>query len=126
MITVTHSRSLVPGDVLVVGVFRYEDGTIAHGIRGKLGRWLTDAIDRLAFDAGRDSTATVPAPAWTEYRSIVFVGVGNGPETTNQIRYAAGTASRSLSGHVVVHLSARSTSHANAALEVAIADAPCF
>lgn len=120
MTTISHSRTLVPGDVLVVGVVKYPDGSLSHGIRGKLGRWTTDAIGRLEFDAGRDTATTVPAPVWSDFQKIVFVGLGNGPRVENEIRYAAGTACRSLSGHVVLHLSARSSSHANAAIEGAL------
>lgn len=120
MTTVAHSRSLVPGDVLVVGVSRSTEGDLAHGVTGKLGRWLSDAIERLAFDAGRDSTATAPAPSWSDYRTVVFVGVSADPRRASAIRYAAGTACRALSGNVVLHIPTKGEGEANAALEGAL------
>ncbi len=119
MTSVSHSRSLVPGDVLVVRASKDANGDIDHGIRGKFGRWLTEAIERLEFDGGKDSTATVPAPNWSDYRTVVFVGFGGTPSPT-AFRYAAGTATRSLSGRVVMHLAPRTANDTTAVVEGAL------
>jgi leucyl aminopeptidase len=115
-----HSRSLTPGDVLVVGVTKNADGERSHGIRGKLGRWITDSVERLEFEAGRDSTATMPAPSWSEYRTILFVGVPTSRDGLNGVRYAAGTACRSISGDVVIHILTKNVAEATAVAEGAL------
>jgi hypothetical protein len=103
MTSVSHSRSLVPGDVLVLVAAKDSGGVVAHGVRGKLGRWLTDAIDRIGFDGGMDSTSILPAPQWSDYRTIALVGFGAAPTRISNLRYAAATATRTLSGHVIVN-----------------------
>ena len=120
MASVSHSKSLVPGDVLVLVAMKNENGEISHGVRGKLGRWLSDAIDRIGFDGGKDSTATLPAPQWSDYRTISLVGFGSAPARFTNLRYAAATAVRSLSGHVVVNFASRSTTEATAIAEGAL------
>ena len=120
MTSITHSRSLVSGDVLVIGVSPHTDGAPTHGAHGKLGRWITDSIDRLGFDAGKDSVSTVPAPSWSDYRTVVLVGVATGEPSTSAIRYAAGAACRSLSGDVVIHIPTKNTADATALAEGAL------
>jgi len=120
MTSVSHSRSLVAGDALVLVAMKAEEGEISHGIRGKLGRWLTDAIDRVGFDGGKDSTSILPAPQWSDYRTIVLVGFGSAPARVTNLRYAAGTAIRSLSGHVVVNIASRTSAEATAIVEGAL------
>ncbi|MDP4586306.1 MAG: leucyl aminopeptidase, partial [Microbacteriaceae bacterium] len=120
MTAITHSRSLVSGDVLVMGVSPQQDGAPVHGARGKLGRWLSDSIDRLSFDAGKDSVATIPAPSWSNYQTVVLVGVSPSQPTTSATRYAAGTACRSLSGDVVIHIPTKNTADATAIAEGAL------
>ena len=120
MTSVSHSRSLVSGDVLVLVAMKAEDGEISHGIRGKLGRWLTDAIDRVSFDGGKDSTSILPAPQWSDYRTIALVGFGSAPARVTNLRYAAATATRSLSGHVVVNIATRTSAEATAIVEGAL------
>jgi leucyl aminopeptidase len=117
MTSIAHSRSLIAGDVLVIGVVGSSDGAPSHGVRGKLGRWLSDSIERLGFDAGKDSTATMPAPSWSEYQTVVLVGIASGGATVSALRYAAGTACRSLSGTVVLHLPTKNLAEANAVAE---------
>jgi len=120
MTTITHSRSLVAGDVLVVGVTPRPDATPTHGARGKLGRWLSDSIERLGFDAGKDSVATIPAPSWSDYQTVVLVGVSAGNSSTSAIRYAAGTACRSIAGDVVIVIPTKNAAEATAAAEGAL------
>lgn len=120
MTPIAHSRSLVPGDVLVVGVSPQPDGAPAHGTRGKLGRWVTDSIERLGFEAGMDSVATVPAPSWTDYTTVVLVGVVTNVPSTAAIRYAAGTACRSISGDVVIVIPTKNVTDATAVAEGAL------
>ena len=120
MTSVSHSRSLVPGDVLVLVAAKDSDGVVAHGVRGKLGRWLTDAIDRIGFDGGMDSTSILPAPQWSDYRTIALVGFGAAPTRISNLRYAAATATRTLSGHVIVNIATRSTAEATALVEGAL------
>ena len=116
MTSVSHSRSLVPADVLVLVAIKDANGEVSHGVRGKLGRWLSDAIDRVGFDGGMDSTSVLPAPQWSDYRTIAVVGFGSGNRISN-LRYAAATATRTLSGHVVVNIPSRSTAEATAIAE---------
>ena len=120
MTVLSHSRSLVPGDVLAVLATKDSEGNVIHPIRGKLGRWLTDAIDRVSFDGGKDSTLTMPAPAWSEFRTIQLVGMGKHRDRSTNLRYAAGTALRPLSGHVVVNFSTRTTADATVVAEGAL------
>lgn len=120
MTTVTHSRSLTAGDVLVVGVSVQPDGERSHGLRGKFGRWMTDALDRLEFDGGKDATATMPAPSWSDYRTVVCVGLPVTRDSRASLRYAAGTATRSLTGKVVVHLATKNTADSTAVAEGAL------
>ncbi len=120
MTSVSHSRSLVPADVLVLVAMKDAHGDLAHGVRGKLGRWLTDAIDRVGFDGGMDSTSVLPAPQWSDYRTIALVGFGSAPDRISNLRYAAATATRTLSGHVVVNIATRSSAEASAIAEGAL------
>jgi len=120
MTTVSHSRSLVPGDVLVLVAVKDANGDLAHGVRGKLGRWLTDAIDRVGFDGGMDSTSLLPAPQWSDFRTIAVVGLGSALERISSLRYAAATATRNLSGHVVMSVATRSSAEATALAEGAL------
>jgi hypothetical protein len=120
MTSVSHSRSLVPADVLVLVAIRGAHGNLDHGVRGKLGRWLTDAIDRVGFDGGLDSTFVLPAPQWSDYRTIALVGFGSAPDRISNLRYAAATATRTLSGHVVVNIATRSSADATAIAEGAL------
>jgi len=120
MTPVSHSPSLVSGDVLVLVALKDPNGDVSHTIRGKLGRWLTDAIDRVGFDGGKDSTSIMPAPQWSDYRTIALVGLGSGSTRISNLRYAAATATRSLSGHVVVNIATRSSAEATAIAEGAL------
>lgn len=120
MTSIAHSRSLVPGDVLVVGVSPNPDGAPAHGTRGKLGRWVTDSIERLGFEAGKDSVATIPAPSWTDYTTLVLVGVATNTSSVAANRYAAGTACRSISGDVVIVIPTKNATDATAVAEGAL------
>lgn len=120
MTSVSHSRSLVPADVLVFVAMKDAHGDLAHGVRGKLGRWLTDAIERVGFDGGMDSTSVLPAPQWSDYRTIALVGFGLAPDRISNLRYAAATATRTLSGHVVVNIATRSSAEASAIAEGAL------
>jgi leucyl aminopeptidase len=120
MTSVTHSRSLVPADVLVLVATKDASGDVTHGVRGKLGRWLTDAINRVGFDGGMDSVSILPAPQWSDYRTIALVGFGSAPGRISNLRYAAATALRSLSGHVVLNIASRTSAEATAIVEGAL------
>jgi leucyl aminopeptidase len=120
MTSVTHARTLVPGDVLVVLASKDAEGVVTQPARGKLGRWLADAIERLEFDGGKDATATLPAPSWSDYRTIQLVGLASSRNRVNALRYAAATATRSLSGHVVVMFPTRSAKESTAVAEGAL------
>jgi leucyl aminopeptidase len=120
MTSITHSLTLVPGDVLVILAAKNAEGVVSHAVRGKLGRWLTDALDRLGFDGGKDSTATIPAPSWSDYRTVQLVGLGSSGKRVNDLRYAAATATRSLAGHVVISIPTRNENDASRIAEGAL------
>lgn len=120
MTTVSHSRSLVSGDVLVLAVAKDANGEFTHGVRGKLGAWLNDAIDRVGFDGGKDSVASLPAPVWSDFRTITLVGFGMESNRIESLRYAAATACRSLAGHVIINVATRSETEASAIAEGAL------
>ncbi len=120
MTSIIHSRSLVAGDVLVIGVSPRPDDSPTHGARGKLGRWASDSLERLGFDAGKDSVATIPAPSWSDYQTVVLVGVSTGEPTTAAVRYAAGTACRAIAGAVVILIPTKNSADATAVAEGAL------
>ncbi len=122
MVSVQHSRSLLAGDTLVVLASKDDDG-FRLDIKGKLGRFLADALDRVQFDAGSDSTVTIPAPPWSEYRTIVVAGIEKLGADANTLRYAAGTACRSLSGSAVIAFAPRTEADSTAVLEGALLSA---
>ncbi len=120
MTSVSHSLSPVAADVLVLIATKDPEGNVVHSLRGKLGRWLSDAIDRIGFDGGMDSTAILPAPQWSDYRTIALVGFGSASHRISNLRYAAATATRTLSGHVAVNIATRSVAEATAIAEGAL------
>lgn len=87
------------GDALVVGIAPAEAGTVGVVVVGVDDGPITaiaDGLRMLGLTGAVDETARVPAPEGVAASSILVVGLGRAPLTSEALRTAAGTAARSL------------------------------
>ncbi len=106
-------------DVLVVPLLKGKDSAPATpaGLPS-----LEDSFAAVKADGAKGTLTTIPAPSGYKSRAIVGVGLGTDAledATSEDIRYAFGSASRTLTGHTSIALAfpAASESHIAAALE---------
>ncbi len=106
-------------DVLVVPLLKGKDSAPATpaGLPS-----LEDSFAAVKADGAKGALTTIPAPSGYKARAIVGVGLGTDAledVTSEDVRYAFGSASRTLTGHTSIALAfpAASESHIAAALE---------
>jgi leucyl aminopeptidase len=119
MVMLHHARALTAADALVLLTVKDGDG-YRLDVKGKLGRAIEEALGRVQFDSGVDSVVTIPAPTWSDYRTVVVVGVDGTTSRISALRYAAGTAVRGLSGSAVIAFAPRTEAESTAVLEGAL------
>lgn len=108
------------GDALVVGIApAAEQGFALVGINDGPLTTLVEGLRMLGLTGAVDETARVPAPAGVTAASILVVGLGRAPLTSESLRTAAGTAARSLNttARIVFALPTTHAAEAQAVLE---------
>jgi leucyl aminopeptidase len=96
--TTSDAATTLEVDALVVGIVPGTEGTHAIGLELGSLAGLEESFGMLGLTGGVDETARLPAPAGLAARSVLVVGLGRGPYTTESLRSAAGTALRTLGG----------------------------
>lgn len=117
MTTLSHATDLSSADSLVVFATQSKEGKWATPISGALGATIRDAIARLNFEPGADSTVTFPAPESSGFRTITVVSSPAERHVVDPLRYAAGTAVRGLKGTIVLAFPTSSAAEASEVLE---------
>ncbi|MDH6181052.1 leucyl aminopeptidase [Microbacteriaceae bacterium SG_E_30_P1] len=122
----SESPLSIEGDVLVLGVRKTEEGPELLGNFPELAT-LALALDSIGVTGALDEVRRIPSDvAATE--SLALVGVGSGAVTVDDLRYAAGSATRQLRGieSIVFGLPSESPEETLAILEGAALGAYSF
>ncbi len=85
-------------DALVIAIAPGLDGVHTLGVDGEVWAPLNAQLGMLGLTGAVDETSRLPAPEGVAATSVLVVGLGRGPYSTEALRSAAGTALRSLSG----------------------------
>lgn len=96
----TDSVLNLTADVLLVAVRSSPDGARVlrtDDIDGSLADALDSSLASIGFRGVPDEVRRIPAP-FGSCASVALVGIGRGDLTTDRMRYAAGTATRQLTG----------------------------
>jgi leucyl aminopeptidase len=109
----------IESDVLVVGIAKSADGLQIVGPARESLVELESHLAALGLSGSVDETSRQIAPGAIASASIVTVGLGSAPLTPDQLRGAAGSAARSVSGasRMVVALPIETASDLEAVLE---------
>ena len=120
--TTSASASTLSADALVVGIVSSADGPRLVGLDAGALPGIADSLGMLGLTGGVDETARLPAPETVTASSVLVVGLGRGPVTTESLRYAAGTAARAVASaaHVVYALPTTSAADVQAVCEGAV------
>jgi leucyl aminopeptidase len=112
-------------DVLVLGVSASDDGPVLLADDEAFDS-LGSALVAIGFSGAKDAVRRLPAMG--SAGSIALVGLGSGPVTADSLRYAAGSASRQLTGvsSITIALPVTDESETIAVLEGAAIGAYAF
>jgi leucyl aminopeptidase len=115
--TSSSAASEIEADVLVIGVRKTDDGPELLSDDPAL-QPLALRLDAIGVSGGLDEVRRIPFE-YGRCESLALVGVGSGELTTDDLRYAAGSAARQLRGieSIVFGLPADSSEAALAILE---------
>ena len=115
--TSSAAASEIEADVLVIGVRKTDDGPQLLSDDPAL-QPLALRLDAIGVTGGLDEVRRIPSE-YGRCESLALVGVGSGELTTDDLRYAAGSAARQLRGieSIVFGLPADSSESALAILE---------
>ena len=91
-----HSARSIDTDVLVLGVRSTDDGPLLLSDDDGFSD-LASSLAAIGVTGGRDQVVRLPAASGAA-RSIALVGLGSSAPTVDSLRYAAGTASRRVTG----------------------------
>ena len=116
----------IEGDVLVLGVTKTEEGPRLESDAPELAT-LAAALPSIGVTGAYDEVRRLPSVAGAT-ESIALVGLGSGNVTTDDLRYAAGSAARQLRGitSLVFGLPAQNEAASLAVLEGAALGAYAF
>ncbi|MFZ4505681.1 MAG: leucyl aminopeptidase [Microbacteriaceae bacterium] len=127
MTVLAHTTRLTSADCVAVTISVSADGVRSTSAPKDLAAFVLDAANRLAFDGAHDSVIVVPAPTATRFTTLVLVGLPTTNGAVDQLRYAAGFATRAAKGSLALVFPTSNSSDATQVAEgAALAAIPAF
>jgi len=98
LITTSATADTLEVDALVIAISLGPDGVQTLGVEGDAWAHWNAQLGMLGLTGAVDETSRLPAPEGIAAKSVLVVGLGRGPYSTEALRCAAGTALRTVNG----------------------------